>query len=386
MINKFNAGILVLAIAISPVLSAQAAPEVSTKGGIEVEDGDFSFKLHGRIMADLALYDEDVALLNDGTEFRRARLELAGNINKEWGYAAQYDFAENELAAKDLYIAYNGWQGSQLRIGQFKQFYSLEELTSSKYITFMERSLPSVFNASRRIGVGYFSKAESSTFGVSFYGQEAGAGDGGDEGFGIGGRFTIAPVKADQQVVHLGIAAALEQPEDDTDTVRFRQRPESHVTNVRLVDTGDIADVDTIQKLGLEAAWVNGPLSLQGEYQFVNLSRNAGAPDADFDGAYVMASWFLTGESRPYKDGSFGRVKPKSPDGAWELAARFSTLNLTDDAAGIFGGEENNVTLGVNYYVNPNLRFMANYIMVDTDAVAGNDDPNIMQFRAQIDF
>ena len=45
-----------------------------------------------------------------------------------------------------------------------------------------------------------------------------------------------------------------------------------------------------------------------------------------------------------------------------------------------------NWTLGVNYYMNANARLMFNYVVVDTDDNAGNDDPSVFLMRAQVDF
>ena len=105
--------------------------------------------------------------------------------------------------------------------------------------------------------------------------------------------------------------------------------------------------------------------------------------DPDLSGGYIYGSWFVTGESRSYKGGTFGRTKAEN---AWELAARWSTIDLEDGS--VTGGEEDNITLAVNYYVNPYLRFMFNYIMVDADPTAGGiqDEPNIYMVRAAMDF
>ncbi len=151
------------------------------------------------------------------------------------------------------------------------------------------------------------------------------------------------------------------------------------------MDTGTISNVEDITLVGVEAAGVWGSLSMQGEIISANVGIKA-ANDTTFSGAYAFISYFLTGESRPYsvKDGTFGRIKPKSDNGAWEVAGRYSTLDLTDGT--VMGGKEDNFTLGLNYYVNPNVKFMANYVAVDTDSVAGDDDPSIIQMRAQIDF
>ncbi len=150
-------------------------------------------------------------------------------------------------------------------------------------------------------------------------------------------------------------------------------------------DTGTLAGVDDLTRWGLEAAYAQNRFSAQAEYFGVDLDRSAGA-DLSFDGYYLYASYFLTQDARPYKakDGVFDRVKPSRAAGAWEVALRFSNIDLND--ADVRGGEEDNVTLGVNYYATSHLRFSANYIAVDTDEAAGDDDPNILVFRAQFDF
>jgi phosphate-selective porin OprO/OprP len=136
------------------------------------------------------------------------------------------------------------------------------------------------------------------------------------------------------------------------------------------------------QKYGLEAALVMGPFSLQGEYIRVDVDTSTGT-DPAFSGYYAYASWFLTGESRPYGEGRFNRVKA---EGAWEVAVRFSSLDLND--AGFAGGEQDDVTLGLNYYHSPNLRFMVNYVMASADPSSAGveDEPDILQARAQVDF
>jgi len=358
---------------------------VSTKGGVKVKsaDGDYSFQFGGRIMVDAGYSDEDVADLESGTEFRRLRMFAKGKLHKDWGYKIQVDYSDDALAIKDAYIKHIPWG---LTIGNFKQPIGLEELTSSKYTTFMERSLPAVFATSHRIGVGINRGGHNWSLAGSVYGGQSEDDEDGQEGYGFGARATFAPMAEKTRVVHLGAAVAREEPLDDNDQVRFRQRPEFHAASTRLVDTGNISNVENIQRYGLEAAAVMGPFSLQGEYLKAKVSRDAGFSDADFDGAYVSASYFLTGESRPYKakKGTFGRVKPKSKSGAWEVAARYSTLDLDDGA--ITGGEEDNWTLGLNWYVNPNVRIMANYIDVDVDRAGVNDNPNIFAVRTQIDF
>jgi len=359
--------------------------KISTKGGIKAKsaDGDFSFQFGGRVMVDAGYSNEDVAKLESGTEFRRLRMFAKGTLYKDWGYKVQVDYSDDALAIKDAYINYKPWG---LTVGNFKQPLSLEELTSSKYITFMERSLPTAFATSHRIGAGIKKGGQNWSAAASVYGSDSEDDDDGNEGYGFGARVTFAPVAQKTRAVHLGAAIAREEPKDSNNQVRFRARPEFHAAALRIVDTGTINDVDNIQKYGLEAAAVAGPFSIQGEYLKANVNREGGLEDYDFDGAYVSASYFLTGESRPYsaKKGKFGRVKPKAKSGAWELGLRYSTIDLDDGA--IQGGEEDNWTVGLNWYVNPHVRIMANYIDVDAEVAGVDDNPNIFALRTQIDF
>jgi phosphate-selective porin OprO/OprP len=386
-------GLAALGLAAGPAQAADV--EVKTKGGFEVKAGDFSAKLGGRIMLDYVLPSEDVALLGSNLFFRRARIELEGKMFKTWEYKAEYDFAENSVAAKDLYIAYTGFEGSEILIGQYKQFFSLEELTSSKGIAFMERSLPNAFVRAHSAGLGYRTWGDNYSLMASVYGQEAGVANTGneDEDIGYVGRLVFAPIKSDDSLLHIGLAYASESVTGaggGPGTIRHRQRPEARPSNggVRLVDTGNITS-DGQTKLGLEFAWMSGGLSVQGEYISVDVDAPA-VGDPTFSGYYAQVSWFPTGEVRPYsmKNGSFSMIKPLNLDGAWELRARLSSIDLEDGT--VLGGVEDNIGVGVTFYPNSNMRFMLEYITADVDdrATVGGpvttDSPSFIQARAQI--
>jgi phosphate-selective porin OprO/OprP len=145
--------------------------------------------------------------------------------------------------------------------------------------------------------------------------------------------------------------------------------------------------VKDFYKVGAEIATVQGPFSAQAEYITTSVNRNSGT-DLDFDGWYVQTGYFLTGESRNYKNGAFGGITPKANVGeggigAWELALRYSTLDLTD--ADIDGGEADSITLGLNWYPTPALRFSANYVdVLEVDGgTHDNEEPKIFQVRSQ---
>lgn len=346
---------------------------------------EMTVSMGGRIQVDTTYYDDDNVKLGRGTEFRRARLFAEGEIADDWSYKSQIDFAGNGTTLKDVYVRYSGFDFGTITIGQFKQEFSLSELTSSKYGTFIERALPvTAFSLSRRIGVGLSGDQGAWHYAASVFGQEESDSEGVNEGYGAAGRLTYGP-KVGENQLHFGAAANYQDAPNSDNEWRVRTRPESHQTSTRYVDTGNLADVNSITTFGGEAAWVRGPFSLQGEYMMQGVDRDGGS-DPDFSGWYAYASWFLNGDvTRSYKGGQFGRTKATN---AWELALRYSTIDLDD--SGVNGGKENNVTASVNYYVNPYLRFMLNGVFIDakdTPVLGGGDDkPTAVIFRVATDF
>ena len=380
--------------------ATKSLPEIDTKGKLEIrsKDGDFVWRLGGRIQVDAALYDNDdgTSDLDSGSEFRRARLEMQGTVWRAWDFKLQYDFTDTGAEGiRDAYIRYTGFKPylTGITVGQFKEPFSLEELTSSKYISFMERALPNAFAPARSRGFGaHATLADQLTAAAGFFGEGVDTDEFDSdvsEGYAGTGRLTFSPIHTATRVVHLGGAGTWRTP-DEGDMIRFRQRPESHVTDTRLVNT-DFIDANDFTRYGAEAAVVYGPLSVQGEWIGAHVNRQMAGPDVQFAGWYVFGSWFLTGESRPYefKEGTFGNLKPKSVVGkggygAWEVLARYSELDLNDHD--IEGGEEQDVTLGLNWYPTSNLRFLLNYVWV-VDVVGGafrGAEPGVAQVRAQV--
>ena len=190
-----------------------------------------------------------------------------------------------------------------------------------------------------------------------------------DEGYGPAARVTWAPINKPDAVLHLG-ASGYWRTAGGRNNVRFRTTPEVTIDSNRLVDTGNITGIDDYAFEGFELAGVWGPVFVQSEYLLTQVNRTGINPDLSFDGAYVEAAWALTGESHPYKGGAFSRIQPKKAFdlnsggwGAWELTARYSTIDLTDGA--FKGGQEDNYAFGVNWYINNYLRFLANYVIYD---------------------
>ena len=332
----------------------------------------------------------------DGAEFRTARLWAEGTIYEKVRFKAQYDFAGNAgstAALKDVWMAIDTFVG-ELMVGHFKEPFSLEQLTSSRFITFEERSLHDVFTPARTDGIQLSgaNEAASLNWALGLFRDDGGGDSGFDTGDGensVTGRIagTLFNRNEGADVLHLGVSATVRQ--DQSGTVTFADRPEAHLLNK--IPYATFAS-DGFNAENLEAAWVRGPLSLQGEYALTQADV-AGAPDADFSGTYAQVSYFLTGEHRNYKakGAKFDRVKPAENfdghgfGGAWELAARFS-MNDFDD--GPSTNQTTNYTAGVNWYLNPNTRVMLNYIHSNYEDDPANLDENgdFLTLRFQVDW
>lgn len=348
---------------------------------VDVAVAEMTVNLGGRLQIDAAIYDEDITELGSGTEFRRARVEIEGDLDDKWSYKAQYEFADaGEI--RDAFVEYGGLPAGSITVGNFKQPFSLEELTGPKYTTFMERALINEFAPSRRIGIGYANYDQPLGFAGALYGgtfEDTPQ----DEGVGAAGRFVFAPGLGEGMLLHLGLAALWQEADTtdiDTDVFRVRARPESHVTSARLVDTGELPGTNEIQSYGFEAACNVSSVSFQGEYIISSIDTDFG--DFDFDGWYVYGSWFPGGEQRAYEGGAFQRT---TAENAWELALRYSSLDLDDGS--VLGGKQDDITLGINYYVSPYLRFMFNYVRADVEGgINGDEEVDLLQARVAFDF
>lgn len=388
--------------------------------GMRFESEDTAFKIQfggrilndwGSISADQALEDafDGQALEGTGTEIRHARFYMSGTVYDQFTFKADYDFAGSEVNLKDVWMGMKNipWAG-EVRIGHQKEPFSLEGMNSLLHLTFMERGLPAAFGPGRNTGV----KMHNSTFGgrlgwgIGAY-KDVSDSDGFDDhsDYNVTGRLTGVPFTNEDGscLLHLGMAYSHKFRNED-DSMKYRSKPESNLSDVYTVDTGSISGVTGVDLLGPEIAFVNGPFCFQSEYVHSFLNRRS-ADNLDFSGYYALCSFFLTGEHRAYKidegGGEFGRVIPNRPFvfhsggwGAWQVAVRYSAIDLNDK--NIHGGNEKDYTFGINWFLNPNLRMTFNYVLANIDdrSVTVNGTPqsvdeeyaDIYMMRFQVDF
>lgn len=359
-------------------------------GGFSIADEEAGYALSfgGRVQADYMFADEGDALpaTDDGGEFRRGRFFFAGVVYDRFEFRAQYEFVGGARPA-DLWLALRTSWG-KVKYGHFKEYFSLEELTSSKNITFLERSLPVLaFSPSRNLGLGVEGRSgDRFSWGVGyFHDADSDARRIDEDQANLTGRVAFLPVydKEANRALHVGFGVHLREV---VSSLRFRARPETHLSE-RFVDTGEMP-AEGADLWNVELAGVSGPFWASAEYFSAEVDSPA-LGDPSFGGFYAQAGYFLTGESRPFRGnpGIFHRVVPETTfgrdggRGAWEIKARYSSLDLTDGA--ILGGEQDNFSVGLNWYPNPVIRLMLDYVHADVKSV---DEASYVLLRWQVEF
>lgn len=450
---------------------------ISTSGGgIKVKSSKGNqFKIGGRLMYDYDSYDElwadDDA---DDTEIRRSRITLSGKSGKNWSYKFTTDIDhEGEGASVDTgYLKYSS-KPMFAMLGKYKRPGMLEERTSSKWISTIERSIINELSGATigkpdfgGISVGFATKGDMPMSGaIGVYDDQVDDPDDGGNVYGVGARFSLMPKFGDNSFLHAG--ASFYTVDYKGNGHRMRTRMGVHTTG-RPFETDRHAS-DDVDQFGVELAYVNGPFSLQGEFMNVesdgtdnNACSRAGeytaasamleadgtrgtdannylvdsdgrrvnlgtfyqtyqsgdAPhetdddsdttsdqtylnslkhgdslreytvvdptvptyvdkhkntcDLEMDGFYVQAAYTLTGETRGYKAGSgaFAAIKPKNEGGAWEVVARYEDAEV-DIPGRSLSADLERMVLGVNWYVNKNVKFMLNYVDSEMDGCSG---------------
>ena len=369
------------------VVGANAdAMKFTGKGLVLVSDGDFEATLGGRIHLDAVSFNDDVTVFQDEVDWRRLRPSLSLKLGKDLAAKVEYEFRPGHNGWRNLWVAYDGIENMKITLGNQSTPFGLENSTSSNDTVFMERSLAYAFDNQFLLGgtVDFYGSGWTISAGAYKEGIEADEGVR-NKGTSFVGRATVTPIKDDGMTLHLGANIAYFNA--DSSGISLSSRPEVGISDVSLVRTGGLADADSTLTYGLEAALAAGSIAVQGEYIWADVDRKLN-PDPNFGGAYVQASWIVTGEKYDYKrkGAVLGGVEPKGEWGAIEVGARYSTIDLED--SGVTGGEESNVTLGLNWYPCNNFRLMANYVLIDAspNSTGISESPNALEFRAQIAF
>ena len=396
------------AASLKDVRTVQAQTNVSIANGkptIASGDGAFSANIHAVMQLDAAWYNQDSGLgaavvgrdLNSGTNFRRARLGVDGKAFKNFDYGVLLDFGgagtDGAGVLQELYLQYN-YAPFKVKVGAFAPNLGLEDAASTNGSLFPERpsgaeAARSLAGADKRIALQAQAVGERWLISGAITGAKAGDGATFDEQLGYVGRVAFVPFKGYDWLTHVGVNASLvSQPAQTVAAgaypITVQDRPELRVDGTSLVSTGAI-DSSGARHYGFELAAQKKNFLIQGEYFDIALDRRnkpANVTDPKFSGWYIEGGWVITGEQRKYNPANFAFDAPsidkpfdpkKGQWGAWELAARYSVLDVnhheyaTVAADRVRGGVQEIATFGVNWFPNSVTKFSLDYLDVDVD-------------------
>lgn len=422
-----------LAVSLSP-LSWAASMTVDSNGGLkvfELNNPNYWFTFGGRLHVDTIFYSGNQTRFPSGSTIHSGKFSFKGGVGNDWVY--KFDITEADRATRlssvsggasigEAFLAYNGFDTVWIAFGQVAVPSGLESATSANDLPFMEQSLPgSAFASDLGLGVNFTWEGKMFNFSGSLVHPKAGTRQGQSQGqvaeelsadpVGLGARLTYSPVHNERVAYHVGTTYRHQnlRPLSEFNFMtkpELRSRQSPYITTNLPVGYASYYDVYDVEAAG---RW--GPTMLAAEYMYSKVYAIDCFPNLNFQGGYVMGSYVLTGESRSYDfpGATFGGVKPRCKSGAWEISLRQSYIKLLDSEfyqsipepdpilpipialLDDFVGNAYTTTLGLTWWINTNVRLMANYsymYYVDVIDVSGRHRPdfhiNAFGLRGQV--
>lgn len=320
-----------------------------------------NFKLYfaGYIQEDFMSF-QNAPQLSGHTNFREGVIELGFDLY-DWNVDGSYNAASGRLL--NAILTYKGSPRWVVIAGQFTPTMGLENNTTTAYLTFMELALPledMTPDYLTGIGVNYFTE----TLGLfaSVFGPRIGTEVQGRTPFGATLAAVYSPIHTDRRVLHLGLSV-WEQEVDSSHVINNAPIPEIFAGNEGSLVGENIFNVNNFEVIDGSMAVVLGPVEIEGEYLYDFVHRNSHLSTLEFWGYYLTASYFLTGESRRYdfKSSGFVGITPiKGPYGAWQIAVRYSNIDL--NSQNVLGGKERNISVGLNWFPTFTIKCYLDYI------------------------
>ena len=411
--------------------------EATVQDGILVfqnKNANYKMWFDVRVQADAAVFfgaPDYADKIGNGMSIRRARFAVKAQLGQGWNGELDTDWTSGTPELKDAFVSYTGVKGLEFKVGNFKENFSIQRNTTSRYLVFMERPMVTSLAPSRHLGfnVKYYRKhfwLSAGLFGPALKDSEAmgfmqdyNKDYGMSEGLSYTGKFVVRPINNEDASLHIGAAFSYRNPkttefkvkdfeeliEEDEDIVagldegKFSEldvfggamdsRNSTDINRKKYVNSGDLIGLDH------ETAWT---VELAGHYKGLRyeaayISRTAhmnkavnevvygdeGFKTFTGNGWYVQASYMLFGGTQAYDAGGakYTRTTSGRSWGDLELAARFQTMDLNDAkfqdgdfVSGITGGKANLYELGLNYYPHKNIKIALNYSYIDQDKYA----------------
>ena len=348
-----------------------------------------------RAQADAAVFfgaPEYADPIGNGAQIRRARFAVKGQIDEKWYGEFDMDLANGLAELKDAIVRYTGVPNLDLQVGNFKENFSIQRNTTSRYLQFMERPMVcSALTPSRHIGINakyaknwlWFS---TGLFSQVIAGQEewTNVADnnkdfGRNSGYAWTTKLVVRPLyKLDNASLHIGAAYSYRTTTTDMatgewGTYRASARNSTSINRKKYLDTNNLPGFDHNNLWTIELAGHWGGLRYEAAYIGDNVHFKPDAADPEtknFNGWYAQAGYLLFGGKQRYDSngGKYTKVERAHDWGDIELCARYETCNL--NFGNVFGGASEAYTLGLNYWVNENVKMQLNYQFNNNDRYA----------------
>lgn len=289
------------------------------------------------------LFSETSNEANDTFDLNRVRLSFESEFNSDWSAKLKFDLQDG-LEIKDAYIKYDAWDWANIIVGKQKEPFGLEKLMSSKNLPFIERSMSSsAISPGRSYGINISGEQDSVNWQLGYF-QD----DNTQKSNAITGRLTWAPWYENKNLVHLGTAFSQRSFHGET----FRINETLEVGTADSLIEGTKIEADSISQSGIEFMWQYKGLVNIAEWQQAKVTSLDGN-QYQYDGGYYQMSYLFSGKNRKYKNGILSSVNTQND---WELSLRYSQLKLHEE-----NSQANVLSLGVNYFLNKDVKFMADY-------------------------
>lgn len=357
----------------------------------ESKSKNYKLWLDNRVQVDGAAFfgknHSDYNPIGNGVSIRRARFAIKAQVTKDWYGEIDMDLADGNFELKDAIIEYDGLKNFAFKVGNFKEDFSMEQTTTSRYLTFMER--PMVCKAlvpSRHIGIQGEYLLDHFRASLGWFFQEVAGSEeitnvednnkdfGRNAGYSFTGKMGYMPYSKDRHHgLYFGAKGSYRTPKtsdapSDFGGARFSTRNATSINRKKYLDTDVIPNVDHIWLYGLEGAGYWGPARFQTEWIRNHVSAAKGS--YNFGGWYVHATCLLLGGQQRFNvaEGEFTQPSTGRKWGDIELALRYDYLDLNDGT--IYGGSGQNFTAGLNFYIDKNFKFVINYQYSKNDRYA----------------
>ena len=407
--------ILALSAAFAGFAQEQEAAEVNQYGqkvtalpiDATVQDGILVFQnkeanykmwFDVRVQGDAAVffgYDKNLTQIGNGMSMRRTRFAVKAQIDKNWYGELDTDWTSGAPEIKDAYLAFTGLENLEIKMGNFKENFSIQRNTTSRYLQFMERPMVSYLAPSRHMGINFKYAvpkfwASAGVFGPELEGAEAQtAFEDGNKDYGLNcglsytGKLVYRPINNKTSSLHIGAAVSYRNPKtsstDGYNAVRYSTRNTTGINRKKYMDTDAIQYLDHELAYTFELAGHHKGLRWEGAYiarkPFVDeatWAEKIGTPNfTPAWGWYVQAGYLLFGGKQNYDQGGakYTRVNAGKEWGDIELCARVEYLDLNMSKY-VMGGSAYAYSLGLNFHVTRNVKFVVNYQYNDQDVFA----------------